>query len=81
MNAFRALLKQLQSLSKKKSKDQAQNRISDRQREELMELRRIAEKEMQSADDVYMRDYIDNLDELLKGSMTSSSSQQTLEET
>ena len=48
-----------------------------------MELRRIAEKEMQSSNDVYMRDYIENLDELLRagGGMTASSSQQTLEET
>ena len=44
-------------------------------------MRRIAEKEMQSSDDVYMRDYIENLDELLRVGMSSSSSQQTLEET
>ena len=48
-----------------------------------MELRRIAEKEMGSSNDVYMRDYIENLDELLKagGGLGTSSSQQTLEET
>jgi len=35
--------------------------MTDRQREELLELRRVAEKEMQalgSSDDVYIKEYI-----------------------
>ena len=50
--------------------------MTDRQREELLELRRVAEKEMEAsskADDAYMREYIENLDEILRtGSMTAS---------
>lgn len=45
-----------------------------------MELRRVAEKEMQaSADgDVYMRDYIENIDELLKTTASSSSCNESM---
>ena len=74
MTAFKALLKQLQSLSKKKqnqSQGQVITRITERQREELQELRRFAEKEMPGLDDVYLRDYIENIDELLKTAPSS----------
>ena len=83
MSAFKALLKQLQSLSKKKGQVQgASTRMTERQREELIELRRMAEKEMEASgqsDDVYMNEYIENLDELLRMATVSSSS--TMEET
>ena len=60
----------------------ASNRMTERQREELIELRRMAEKEMEASgqsDDVYMNEYIENLDELLRMATVSSSS--TMEET
>ena len=56
--------------------------MTERQREELIELRRMAEKEMEASgqsDDVYMNEYIENLDELLRMATVSSSS--TMEET
>ena len=44
--------------------------MNERQKEELLELRRMAEKEMRASgsegDDVYMREYLENLDELLR---------------
>lgn len=52
--------------------------MTDRQREELVELRRVAEKEMQAlgrSDDVYMREYIENLDEILRTGSTTTASQ------
>ena len=63
MTAFKALLKQLQQLSKKKGvvSGYAQFTLTERQREELLELRRASEKEIQAAglaDDVYLRDYV-----------------------
>ena len=56
--------------------------MTERQREELIELRRMAEKEMEASgqpDNVYMNEYIENLDELLRMATVSSSS--TMEET
>ena len=56
--------------------------MTERQREELIELRRMAEKEMEASgqsDDVYMNEYIENLDELLRMATVSSTS--TMEET
>ena len=84
MVAFKAMLKQLQSLSKKKNKGANAAGISEKQREELIELRRMAEKEMNASgsnDDVYMRDYIENLDELLRVATISSAASSTYEDT
>lgn len=63
------MLKQLKSLSRKKGADGSSSKLTDRQKEELLELRRVAEQEMKaqgSADDIYLREYIQNLDELLR---------------
>ena len=71
MNAFTAMLKQLRQLSKKKNGGTVAERLSERQREELLELKRVAEKEMQALadpEDIYLREYIQNIDDLLRAS-------------
>ena len=69
-------------------------RLNERQKEELLELRRMAEKEMHAStsgssmsaaeaaqDDVYLKEYIDNLDELLRLASTATTSTSSIHHT